>query len=95
MKQFAYELSIKEDLQVETNMLMLPTEDHDTWVLAGVLHMAQSGSRDHRFRTVSVIALNWKYLSRLYVRREWLGEDFILQLTALTTSNQQFPVVQA
>lgn len=94
IKQFAYELSIRDELPVDANVLMLPTEDHETWVVAGVLHMTQAGCRDHRFRTVSVIALNWKRLSRLYVRREGLGDDFIAQLTELHASNQQYPVVK-
>lgn len=91
IKQFAYELSIKDELPVDANVLMLPTESQDTWFVAGLLNMAQAGCRDHRFRTVSLVAFNWKYLARLYVLREGLRDDFLEELVALHASNQKGP----
>jgi len=89
IKQFAYEQSIRNDLPVDANMLILPSEEHESWALAGVLQMKQAGSRDKRFKSISIIALNWKLLSRLYVRREGLADDFISKVVKLHASNQQ------
>ena len=54
--------------------------------------MSRDGDRDPRFRPISLIALNWKHLSQLYVRREGRSDDFItkvLEIQSFGTDKQE------
>lgn len=83
IKQFAYELSINASTHVDANLLLLPTESERPWNVAGILQMSNAEGRDFRFKPISIVALNWRYLARLYVDRQCLPEEFIADMIAL------------
>lgn len=83
IKQFAYELSIVAGTRIDANLLLLPSEADAEWRTAGALRMKHAGALDGRFQSVSIIALNWLYLARLYVRHQRLPEQFIADVLAL------------
>lgn len=83
IKQFAYELSINREIDVDANLLLLPSEKDQNWCFAGSLQMTHAERRDTRFQPVSIVALNWLYLAELYVAHQRLPDQFIRDVVAL------------
>lgn len=76
IKQMAYELTIDPDLKVRANVLLLPSEEEQPWMVAGALQLFKDGLDDSRYRPVALIALNWKLLAEVYLSSRQLSESF-------------------
>lgn len=83
IKQMAYELTIASNLTVKANILLLPSEDEQPWVVSGALQLFKDGLDDSRYRPVALMALNWKFLAEVYLRGEQLSEAFFQEVLGL------------
>jgi hypothetical protein len=79
MKQFVYELSVSESLEVRGNCFILPHLGGPRWRDAGKLSMFKGESSDIRFPEVRLISVDWNAAAdayRLARRATYWGEIF-------------------